>query len=158
MIDLLEDRTILIVPTVPGIAPLVDTPIAELENFRARAMRLLCISSLTRLPQLNLPAASLLGCPLGVSLIGPAGADEALIQSAQGIIELTWTVIRELSISSEQRPTRASGYPAVARPARVPHPKWHGLTGGLAGFASMVDADHRFPALPLAEPGNDGED
>ena len=40
---LLEDNTILILPTVPGIAPLVDTSLAELENFRGRAMRLLCI-------------------------------------------------------------------------------------------------------------------
>jgi amidase len=83
---LLEDNTILILPTVPGIAPLVDTSLAELENFRGRAMRLLCISSLTGLPQINLPGATFDGCPVGISLIGPPMADEALIQTAQRIM------------------------------------------------------------------------
>ena len=83
---LLEDNTILILPTVPGIAPLVDTSLAELENFRGRTMRLLCISSLTGLPQINLPGATFDGCPVGISLIGPPMADEALIQTAQRIM------------------------------------------------------------------------
>lgn len=83
---MLEDRSILIVPTVPGIAPLIDTPLSDLENFRGRAMSLLCISSLTRLPQMTLPMISFEGCPLGISMIGPAGADEMLIEVAQQII------------------------------------------------------------------------
>lgn len=86
MTDLLEDRTMLVLPTVPGIAPLVDTSIAELENFRGRAMSLLCVASLTRLPQMNLPAATLNNCPLGISLIGPAGSDEILIEIAGRIM------------------------------------------------------------------------
>lgn len=49
-------------------------------------MRLLCISSLARLPQISLPMATFAGCPLGISLIGPTGADEVLIEAAQRMI------------------------------------------------------------------------
>jgi amidase len=86
MAGLLEDRTVLILPTVPGIAPLIDTPLVELESFRGRAMRLLCISGLARLPQISLPMATFAGCPLGISLIGATGADEVLIEAAQRTI------------------------------------------------------------------------
>ncbi len=87
MAALLEDRTILVLPTVPGIAPLVETPIAELEDFRGRAMNLLCIAGLARLPQMTLPLASFAGCPLGISLIGPARTDEMLIAAAARIAD-----------------------------------------------------------------------
>jgi len=81
--DLLGERTVLILPTVPGIAPRADSTLAELESFRGRAMSLLCIASLTRLPQINLPVATLDGCPLGMSLMAPAGADEMLVEAAR---------------------------------------------------------------------------
>jgi len=80
---LIGGRSLLILPTVPGIAPKVDSSLAELESFRGRAMSLLCIASLTRVPQINLPVATLDGCPLGISLIAPAGADEVLVEAAR---------------------------------------------------------------------------
>jgi len=82
MQSLLTDRIVLMLPTVPGIAPLFETPVAELEEFRGRAMSLLCISGLARLPQITLPLAKLDGCPMGISLIGAQGTDEMLIGSA----------------------------------------------------------------------------
>jgi amidase len=85
MQSLLADRVILVLPTVPGIAPLFDTPVAELEEFRGRAMSLLCISGIARLPQVTLPLAKLDGCPMGISLIGAQGMDEMLIGSATRI-------------------------------------------------------------------------
>ena len=48
-------------------------------------MSLLCIAGLARLPQISLPLARLDGCPIGISLIGPRGADEALIAAAAAI-------------------------------------------------------------------------
>jgi amidase len=87
MTALLEDRTILILPTVPGIAPLIETPLAELEDFRGRAQSLLCIAGLARLPQMTLPLGSLAGCPLGISLVGPARTDEMLIAAAARITD-----------------------------------------------------------------------
>ena len=82
---LLAGDAVLMLPTVPGIAPLRDTPPAELDDFRGRAMGLLCIAGLARLPQVNLPLGRLDGCPLGLSLIARRGADEMLLRLATTI-------------------------------------------------------------------------
>jgi len=82
---LLADNAVLVLPTVPGIAPLRNTPPAELDDFRGRAMGLLCIAGLARLPQINLPLGTLDGCPLGLSLIACRGGDEMLLRLAAAI-------------------------------------------------------------------------
>jgi len=74
--------TLLALPTAPSIAPKIDTPMSELDNFRIRVMRLTCTAGLAGLPQMNLPAGTLDGCPLGLSFIGWAGGDEALLDLA----------------------------------------------------------------------------
>lgn len=76
---LLRDDTILCLPTAPGIAPKLATPIAELEGFRARAITLLCIAGLARLPQISLPLGTMENCPLGLSVIAPRGHDRGLL-------------------------------------------------------------------------------
>jgi amidase len=42
-------------------------------------MRLTCIAGLSGLPQVTLPVGSVGGCPVGLSFIGWAGADETLL-------------------------------------------------------------------------------
>ncbi len=88
---LLGDDAVLCLPTAPGIAPKLMTPVAELEAFRAQAFALLCIAGLARLPQISLPLGTLAGCPLGLSLIAPRGADRGLID---------W-VAKELKVDAE---------------------------------------------------------
>jgi amidase len=78
--QLLGGDALLCLPTAPGIAPKRNTPAPELEAFRARAFALLSIAGLARLPQINLPAGSLDGCPIGLSLIAPRGFDRVLLQ------------------------------------------------------------------------------
>ena len=85
MADMLKDNAILVLPTVPAIAPLRNTPIAELDEFRAHAMSLLCIAGLARLPQISLPLVKLDACPLGLSLIAARGNDTLLLDIAQRI-------------------------------------------------------------------------
>ncbi len=76
---ILEDGAVLCLPTAPGIAPLKTAPLGELEAFRAQALALLSVAGLARLPQVNLPLGLLEGCPLGLSIIGPSGADTTLL-------------------------------------------------------------------------------
>lgn len=77
--------TILTLPTAPTIAPRADTPAADLDDFRARVMRLTCIAGLAGLPQASIPACTVNGCPIGLSFIGWAGGDEALLDLACGL-------------------------------------------------------------------------
>lgn len=85
MDELLKHHAVLVLPTVPDIAPLRGLPGAALDDFRARAMSLLCIAGLAELPQLSLPLATLQGCPLGISLIAARGNDGLLLALARRI-------------------------------------------------------------------------
>jgi amidase len=82
---LLGDDGVLILPTMADVAPLLSDGEAELESYRNRSLNLLCLSGLSRLPQLSMPLASRLGAPLGLSIIGRAGSDRALIDMAARI-------------------------------------------------------------------------
>jgi amidase len=82
---LLADNAVLVLPTVSDIAPLLNTPAAELDDFRARAMSLLCIAGLAGLPQISLPLATLNACPLGMSLVAARGNDGLLLALAKRI-------------------------------------------------------------------------
>ena len=74
--------TVLALPTAPSIAPKIEISGAELEEFRTRVMRLTCTSGISGLPQMSIPAATINGCPIGLSFIGWAGGDEALLDLA----------------------------------------------------------------------------
>jgi amidase len=80
--SLLGTETVLCLPTAPSIALRAGTSGPELEQFRRRALTLLCVAGLGGLPQVSLPFADYEDCPMGVSLIGPAGSDEALLDVA----------------------------------------------------------------------------
>jgi amidase len=74
--------TILALPTAPSIAPVIDSDTALLEAYRVRVMRLTCLAGLSGLPQVAIPAGTVSGCPVGLSFIGWAGGDEALLDLA----------------------------------------------------------------------------
>lgn len=86
-VQALAAERLFILPTVPAVAPPTATPVAELEIFRDRALSILCIAGIAGLPQVTIPLAKHQGCPLGLSLIGPAGSDRALIELAGRIAE-----------------------------------------------------------------------
>ncbi len=79
--SLLGNR-ILIMPTVPDIAPLLSATPQEIEATRRVSHDLLLISVLTRRPQVNIPVTTLDGAPLGISLLGPCGSDALLVSMA----------------------------------------------------------------------------
>jgi len=84
---LLGDDGVLLMPTMPDIAPRISDDEAGLEHYRNSAIRMLCISGLAGFPQLSLPLATRLGAPLGISLLGPAGSDRSLVRMAEHIAQ-----------------------------------------------------------------------
>ena len=82
MAALLPGATVLLVPSAPGIAPLRNSPSQVLDDLRARALAILSIAGLARLPQVSVPVARLEGCPLGLSLIAARGRDTMLLDLA----------------------------------------------------------------------------
>ena len=78
----IQPGTIAALPSAPCIAPRVDSTSEELDAFRSRAMALTSIAGLGGLPQVTIPIGTLDGCPIGLSLIGWAGADETLLDLA----------------------------------------------------------------------------
>src|SRR5690606_31291894 len=61
------DRTILVLPTCPTIAPRLDASPDELERFRVNTMRLICLASISGLPQITVPIGLVDGAPVGLS-------------------------------------------------------------------------------------------
>lgn len=84
--QIIGNDAVLALPTVPGAAPLAREPFETLQAYREQALRLLCLSVLSGLPQITLPLGQVQGAPFGISFIGPRGSDRALIALAKNII------------------------------------------------------------------------
>lgn len=83
---LLDTGGVLLMPTMPDIAPLRSVPESGQEDYRNSAIGRLCIAGLSGFPQLSMPLAEREGALLGLSLLGPAGSDRSLIALAERII------------------------------------------------------------------------
>ena len=79
---LIPPGTVVAMPSAPCIAPRIDSAAAEFDTYRTRVMRLTCMAGLGGLPQVSIPAGTVAGCPVGLSFIGWAGGDEALLDLA----------------------------------------------------------------------------
>ncbi|GAA0603606.1 amidase [Paenochrobactrum glaciei] len=86
--DILGDDGVLVLPTVPGIAPLSAEPFEQQQIYREQALQLLCLSGLSGLPQITLPLSTVDGAPFAISLIGPRHSDMALIALAKQILHV----------------------------------------------------------------------
>ncbi|WPB55622.1 amidase [Xylophilus sp. GOD-11R] len=83
---LLGQDGVMLLPTMPDVAPLLSESEESLDDYRNRAIRMLCLSGLSGTPQISLPLMSLNDVPLGLSLIGPAGSDRSLISIAATLL------------------------------------------------------------------------
>ncbi|MFC0242177.1 amidase [Rhodopseudomonas telluris] len=73
-----------LIPTAPCIALSKAAPGAgeQIGPFYGRALTLTSIAGHAGLPQISLPAATVDGCPVGLSLVAGAGQDRALLDAA----------------------------------------------------------------------------
>lgn len=79
---LVPPGTVVCLPSAASLPPKLTAKLEELEDFRRRTMSLICLSGLSGLPQISIPAATVDCCPVGISFIGWAGGDEALLDLA----------------------------------------------------------------------------
>ncbi|MBM7566016.1 amidase [Paenibacillus sacheonensis] len=80
-----RDR-LLVVPTMPGIAPKIGTTGEALEQLRKRTMQLSCIAGLGGFPQVTVPAGTVDGAPVAVSFIAGAGMDVPLLRWVDRVV------------------------------------------------------------------------
>lgn len=83
MHNLLGSDGLLLLPSAASLAPLRNANPADVDAVRLRTMAITCIAGLSGLPQISLPVRTEGGDMLGLSLMGPAGSDLALIQLAR---------------------------------------------------------------------------
>ena len=81
----LSNGAFLCFPTSPVAAPPRGQRLSERKDALAQIIRLTCIGGTTGRPQLTLPLAEVDGLPVGLSLMGNHGDDEALIGFALAI-------------------------------------------------------------------------
>jgi amidase len=84
---LLGNDRVIVLPSMPDIAPLLSDSEEVLENYRNQAVRMLCLAGLSGCPQISLPLMTLDGAPFGFSIIGPQGSDQALIRLSRKFID-----------------------------------------------------------------------
>ena len=83
--DVAPPGTFLCFPTSPVVAPLRDQPLSGKRASQARIIRLTCMGGTTGRPQLSMPLGEADGLPVGLSIMGNRGDDEALIGFAMQI-------------------------------------------------------------------------
>jgi amidase len=80
--NLLGSDGVAVVPSAAGVAPRLTASGAEVDQLRSRTFRIACVAGLAGLPQVSIPFMSADGLPVGISLLGPAGSDRALVELA----------------------------------------------------------------------------
>ena len=85
--DTLAGNTVICLPTTPGPAPRIDDDPPKLAAERITTLSLTTAASATGLPQVSLPLLVVDGLPIGVSFIGAARSDRALLGFAAKVAE-----------------------------------------------------------------------
>ena len=83
----LDGNKVLCLPTTISPAPPTGQPVSQRHELRLRNSALTSIAGNTGRPQISLPLAQVDGLPVGLSLLGDRGSDEALIALAKNIWE-----------------------------------------------------------------------
>lgn len=76
---------VLVMPTTPGAAPMLDADQAAMQAYREAVMCLTSISGLNGYPELSVPGALVDGAPQGLSLVAPRGCDRDLLELVHSV-------------------------------------------------------------------------
>lgn len=79
---------VIMTPTAPTPAPKKRIGAEELRRFRDRVLSMTCVAGMAGLPQLSMPFGQVDKLPVGLSLIAPAGWDEALLKLAPKLAQI----------------------------------------------------------------------
>ncbi|MFC3121566.1 amidase [Agaribacter flavus] len=80
--NIFDEVDFVVLPTTPGIAPLLNAPEEELVVYRNTLLNLTAFAGLAGLPQIHLPKFKINGAPCGLSIVGPKYSDHKLMQFA----------------------------------------------------------------------------
>lgn len=79
-----DERTVLILPTTPGVAPVLDSDAGSTESWRKKTLQLMSICSMCGFPQVTIPMTYSGGeGPYGLSLIAGPNQDLMCLAAAQ---------------------------------------------------------------------------
>ena len=84
--ELLGGDTVLVIPSAPGPAPLLDDDSEAAAAVRMRLMTLTTIAPVARLPEVSLPLMRFDGLPVGLCLVASPGNDEMLLDLGAGLV------------------------------------------------------------------------
>lgn len=84
--ELLSGGAVMVVPTCPGPAPLLDADAASAREVRGRQMTFSVVAPLARAPQISLPLVEVDGLPVGLGVMAGPGADELLLDLAAFLV------------------------------------------------------------------------
>ncbi|KAI7729499.1 hypothetical protein M8C21_024499 [Ambrosia artemisiifolia] len=82
---LLGENGIIVIPTVPGPPPKLQTETTSLETFRARAFSLLSIAGVSGFCQVTIPLGKYDSLPVSVSLMAKHGSDGFLLNLVEAL-------------------------------------------------------------------------
>lgn len=83
----LQKHDVILLPTTPGRAPLLNTAANQLGEYRNNLMTFTAIAGLAGLPQIHLPLFTINKAPCGISLIAPKNQDLRLINIAKKLMK-----------------------------------------------------------------------
>ncbi len=84
---LVDDNSVMLLPTTPGAAPLLNSAPECMDEYRIQLMGLTALAGLTGRPQLHLPVLKDQNAPWGLSLLGAKGSDMGLIKLAKALLK-----------------------------------------------------------------------
>jgi len=87
ILETIDAQTIAIMPSAAGTAPALDAAGSAVDAVRMRTLQMTCVAGIAGLCQVSIPFVSESGLPVGISLVGPAGSDHALIGYAVQIAD-----------------------------------------------------------------------